>query len=523
MSASPSSPSKQDQVAVTAARQTFDMVQLILKRRRHEEHSNAEIECLISEFTSDKIPSYQMAAWLMAVCCSGDAGRGLNARETATLTRCLVESGQQLDWSSAINASLRHNGNQPLLQQQDDSYFLMDKHSTGGVGDKVSLVLAPLLVACGQANVNDDSTLSLRVPMLAGRGLGHTGGTIDKLEAIPGFTTNLSATEFMNQVSNIGCCIACASSYLVCPADAKLYALRDVTGTVSNVALQTASIMSKKICERPQLLLLDCKYGNGSFQATKEEAEILAKSMIHTGVANGIVPTFALLTRMNEPLGCAVGNWLEVLECIDIMRGNFWKRRDLVTLIVMQAAYMMWQSKQFDETSVNDLALLAMDCLVSGKALTVFRKMVVAQGGDVSVVDDPTSYPMVAKYTASIFAKQDGYIAGINALTFGQVSVQLGAGRFLADEAVDPCAGIWLHCQVGDAIKRGDKLADVYTNRDGILIVAMERLEAAFTYSHVPVATPPIVSHVVFKDGTQEVTIPSALTECLQLFDQLEK
>jgi pyrimidine-nucleoside phosphorylase len=478
----------------------FDTVQLILKRRRQESLTDAEISYLIQEYTHDRIPDYQMAAWLMTVCY-----HALSPRETATLTRCMTESGEQVQWKTTMDSYSSEN-------DPSYSYYYIDKHSTGGVGDKASLVLAPLVASMGFSH-----PYNIRVPMMAGRGLGHTGGTIDKLEAIDGYRTNLTLQEFQHIVNTVGCSITAATPEL-CPADRKLYALRDVTGTVSSISLQTASIMSKKIAERPHSLLLDCKYGKGAFQSDQQSAEELAQSMVATGERNGLLPTVALLTRMDDPLGCAIGNWLETLECIYIMQGKFEKRVDLVTLIVLQAAYMLQQTNKFsdddnnnhhNDTSIEELACLAVEHLVSGKALAKFRELVIAHGGDPSVVDAPETYPNKALYTASLLATQDGYLASLDALVFGRSTVHLGAGRLVANETVDPTAGIWLHVAVGDFVKEGDVLATLYTNRpNNVLEAELRSLQSAVEYSsNEPVSTLPVVSHKVTSQGTEAVPV----------------
>ncbi|CAB9524674.1 Thymidine phosphorylase [Seminavis robusta] len=295
----------------------MDPVTMIQIKRCHDRpHTDKELEWWIQQYTAGSIPEYQMSAWLMAVC-----WRGLNDRETATLTRAMVESGERVDWNSTGTCT------------NDSLMLLVDKHSTGGVGDKISLVLAPL-AAC----------LGAHVPMMAGRGLGHTGGTIDKLESIPGYQTCLSVEAFQSQVKNVGCSIVSPNETL-CPADRKLYALRDVTATVSSIPLQTASIMSKKIAENPNMLVLDVKYGAASFQSSSADAELLAHSMIATGQANG-VQTSAFMTHMDHPIGYAVGNWLEVYECIQLMKTGKGSK-DLITLVVVQTAQLVKYSTSF--------------------------------------------------------------------------------------------------------------------------------------------------------------------------------
>ena len=302
----------------------------------------------------------------MAVC-----WRGMTQTETSLLTKYMVQSGKVLEWPSDV--------------------LLVDKHSSGGVGDKISLLLAPLVVAA--------SNFKVKVPMMAGRGLDHTGGTLDKLESIPAYQVNLSIERFQQIVKTVGCSIVSATNEMVV-ADRKLYALRDVTSTVSCIPLQTASIICKKIAENPNSLVLDVKYGRAAFQASAEEAQMLAENLISVAEENGVSPTTAFLTRMDHPIGKSVGNWLEVKECVDILKTGQGSM-DLVQLVVVQAAQMLLQggvSNDFDKC-----VEMAYTTLQEGKAYPVFRDMVEAHGGDTSVLDDTESYP-IAKYSVSYCA-----------------------------------------------------------------------------------------------------------------------
>jgi pyrimidine-nucleoside phosphorylase len=457
---------------------SHDPVQMIHTRRNKlREHTDEEIEWWIASYCRGSIEEYQMSAWLMAVCFNP-----LSSRETATLTRSMVQSGVRLDWSH-------------LATKQ----ALVDKHSTGGVGDKVSIILAPL-VAC----------LGVGVPMMAGRGLGHTGGTIDKLESIVGYRTDLSVDEFQQIVRTVGCAITTTGPDL-CPADKKLYALRDVTSTVSSIPLQTASIMCKKIAENPQSLVLDVKYGRGAFQATADDAIELAVSMVSTGQANGLMPTTAFLTRMDHPIGCAVGNWLEVKECIDIMRAGQGSR-DLIELVLMQAGQMLLQSGVFPDSSFEDCVNKAQDALEEGKALTKFREMVVAQGGNVSVVDNAEQYP-TAEHSGQVLAQRNGFVAHMDALVVGDVSVQLGAGRRVANAPVNMRAGILLHYTVGDSVTKGDAIATVYTDLGDMMDEAIHRLQSCIEYSDEPLIRLPMVTHRVSSTGTKAVAVPARLSK----------
>lgn len=461
----------------------FNPVEFLRTRRfQLREHTDDEIEGFLQHYLRGDIPDYQMSAWLMAVCC-----HGLSARETATLTRCMVESGEQLQWTAS-------------------SEYRVDKHSTGGVGDKVSIVLAPLVASLG-----------VQVPMMAGRGLGHTGGTIDKLESIQGFRTDWNVQNFQRICQQVGCIINTTGSTL-CPADAKLYALRDVTGTVWSIPLITGSIMSKKIAERPHSLVLDIKYGVGAFSPSRDEAQQLAASLIATGEANGLCPTTGFLTRMDHPIGWATGNWLEVHECIQLLQG--WQddntvrmSQTLIELIVHQAGEMLHHRDA--SQSYEEWVRVAYQQLKSGGALSKFVEMVQAQGGDVTAVTDCETY---MERTApsdtvcyALVAQQDGYVHDINALEVGWVSVELGAGRTQAGTAVDPWAGMRFLCQVGDAVKTGDVLAQVYHSAKLQHAEACyERLYQSFSIApEVPQPLPPILTHRVSRTGTTEIQMVS--------------
>ena len=475
-------------VTTTTTKTTIDPVQFIATRRHATRpHTDAELAAWIAAYTRHEIPEYQMAAWLMAVCL-----QGLSEAETATLTRCMVESGQRLSWS--------------LPRPSPTTGILVDKHSTGGVGDKVSLILAPLAACMG-----------VKVPMIAGRGLGHSGGTIDKLEAIAGFDTSLDFDRFQQIVQDVGCCIIAAGPTL-CPADKKLYALRDVTSTVQSLPLQTASIMSKKVAENPHSLVLDTKYGKGAFQSTVVDAELLARSMIATGQANGLNPTTAFLTRMDEPIGTAVGNWLEVEECLRIMRGNLLhesnaRSYDLITLVCMQVGQMVLQSgvamgRSEDNVDLHQLATRAYEMLDSGAVLTKFRQMVVAQGGDPEFCDDPNGRH-VGKRVA-IAAPRAGYIADINGLTVGLVAVELGAGRRVATDVVDFVPGIIMEKKVGSFVNQNETLAWVVTGKVDKDVT--ERLLGAFEIVDEKVPLRPIVTHrVSHEKETEPISLPPVL------------
>ncbi len=468
-------------------------------------YTDEELHTFISMYVDGEIPDYQMSAWLMAVCFCP-----ITPRETATLTKCYSESGRTVEWP-------------PM----DERPPLVDKHSSGGVGDKVSLVLAPLVAACGVC-----------VPMMAGRGLGHTGGTIDKLEtSFPGYQATLESVEEFRKIvlEKVGCAIVQAGPDL-CPADGRIYALRDVTSTVSCLPLITASIMSKKIAENPDSLVLDVKYGDGAFRETVEDARTLAESMVAVGEANGVNPTTAFLTDMNHPLGRAVGNWVETYECIDILKGNLQREslvlsQDLIALIVIQVGQMLHQSgrgrqtttnkaeyEKYKSMSLDECIRHAYEVLDSGKALETFRQMILAQGADPKHVhrafETPEEIPL-ASYKAEWAYEGDEstYIANIPAKLIGDVAVDLGTGRRKAGEPVDGEAGLVFSKQTGDLVTKGDVIVTLYTNlSQQVVDAALERVKTAVVFGAKEPPSTPIVTHIVTKEGgTQEFVTPSFL------------
>ncbi|KAL7483921.1 hypothetical protein ACHAW6_009566 [Cyclotella cf. meneghiniana] len=463
--------------------------QLIIakKRQNDEPHTAAEISWFIQQFMKGNVKDYQMTAWLMAICLNG-----MTNEETAALTEAMVQSGEVMDWS--LWESL------PAIPHK------VDKHSTGGVGDKVSLILAPLVASFG-----------LVVPMMAGRGLGHTGGTIDKLEAIPGYRTQYSAKEFtellLTEIDDksggegpVGVAIV-SPSQNICPADKRIYALRDVTGTVRSLALQTSSIMSKKIAERPDSLVLDVKFGKGSFNSNIEESIELAKSMIQTGELCGIQTT-AFITRMDSVLGYTVGNWLEVRECIEIMRMGesdlsttlCWQRSsDLIEVTLALAGQMLVQGGK--ATTINQGIIMSKENLFNGKAWKRFKEMVRIQGGDLTCVE---KYPD-AKYSAKVYSNQSGWIVSIDSMEIGLIGVLLGAGRKTVEESVDFSSGVEFHVRPGMHVCDGDHLATIYTERSTVLENAVQRVRSAFSFSNhgEMVALPPLVTHFLTKDSIE--------------------
>ncbi|KAG7371100.1 pyrimidine-nucleoside phosphorylase [Nitzschia inconspicua] len=506
----------------------FNPVDMIARRRANQrEDTDDELQVWIQQYVQQKVPDYQMAAWLMAVCF-----HPLSPRETATLTRCYAESGTILDWPEEVTTN---NG---LLITRKPRPPMVDKHSSGGVGDKVSLILAPLVAAC-------EDLLPVWVPMMAGRGLGHTGGTIDKLESLVGYNPRQSVENFQKIVQDVGCAIVCATRD-ICPADQRLYALRDVTSTVSSLPLQTASIMSKKIAEHPDSITLDVKFGHGSFNPSIEEAERLAKAMVAVGEANGLHPTTAFLTDMNFPLGYAVGNWLEVKECIEILKGNVADGRfklswDLIILVVIQAGQMLYQSQYHRIGTTNESGgsssisapgepsrlLYSLDrctqhayqVLDSGRVLEKFRQMMLAQGADPSyleqAIEEPDSIALASFVSTWTFEGTSGYIHDVPAKTIGDISVTIGAGRIVANQVVDAQAGLVFFKQVGDAVKAGDIIVSVFTNQsqeqaDNALKAVQEAI--VIQAEDLPNPRGPIITHkITQQNGTQPFSVPEWL------------
>ena len=399
------------------------MVDLIIKKRQGHELTDEEIRFWIKGYVDGEIPDYQSSAMQMAI-----VFQGMNNREIATLTDAMLHSGEVLNLSNIKGVKV-------------------DKHSTGGVGDKTSLVLGPMVAACG-------ATLA----KMSGRGLGHTGGTLDKLESIPGVTIAISGERFVNQVNDIGCAIVGQTGSLV-PADKKMYALRDVTGTVESIPLIASSVMSKKLASGSDVILLDVTVGEGAFMKNVDDARKLAHIMVDIGRRLGR-DTRAVLSNMSEPLGLAVGNSLEVKEAIAALNGN--GPEDLMELCYVTGSIMLEQAKVFSSREKARVALE--EAIKSGAAFDKFVKMVKAQGGDIEYILHPEKFEM-AKEIIPIYADASGYIKSLDALTIGVSSMKLGGGRETLDDVIDMSAGIVLNKKVGDQVKEGELLATLYTNK----------------------------------------------------------
>ena len=426
-------------------------VDVILKKRDGGELNRDEIQFFVTGVTAGSLPDYQASALLMAVLL-----RGMNAEETAWLTDAMVHSGIRVDLSAIPGMKV-------------------DKHSTGGVGDKTSLVLAPLAAACG-----------VTVPMMSGRGLGHTGGTLDKLEAIPGFRVNLTLEEMNAALTRVGCAMI-GQTAEIAPADKKLYALRDVTGTVESIPLISASIMSKKIAEGIDALVLDVKTGSGAFMKTEADSRRLAESLVSIGNASG-VKTEAIITRMDVPLGRAVGNALEVIECLDVLKGR--GPTDLVDICVELTARMLVLGGVAD--GLADGKQRARRALASGLGLERFRQIVEQQGGDPRIVDDDRLLP-TAPDCHTVTAVRSGFLTRLDAELIGRASVALGAGRDRVEDAVDPAVGIKVIAAPGDELRAGDPVLALHCRGTARLDAAIALAARAIQLGDERVAALPLI------------------------------
>ena len=433
--------------------------EIISKKRDGFELSEDEISFMINGYAEGLIPDYQMSAWLMAVFL-----RGMNAQETMAVTKNMLYSGK------VVNL-----GEIPGLK--------VDKHSTGGVGDKVSIILAPVVAAAGVA-----------VPMISGRGLGHTGGTLDKLESIPGFRVDYSIEEYSDKIARLGTCLI-GQTPDICPADKKMYALRDVTATIQSIPLITGSIMSKKLAEGIDALVLDVKTGRGAFMQNYDDSVTLAKQLISVGEQFG-KPTAAYITNMDEPLGRTVGNWLEIVECIDGLQGN--GPDDLMEVTHQLCGAMIYLGKK--ARTIEEGVRISKEMIRSGKAWQKFLDIVAEQNGDVHMVQHPQNYPQ-AKFSAEVTAKSNGYVKSIHSLEVGLTAVTLGAGRQKADDLIDPKAGIFLHKKAGSSVKEGDLMMTVYTDKEEVLAAAVERLDKAVTYTGRKPGVQPLILEYLDKNS----------------------
>ena len=442
-------------MSLSTVSQTFRAIDVIRKKRDGIELSRSEIEGLVSAYTRGDIPDYQVSAWLMAVVL-----KGMTRAETAALTDAMLHSGDVLDLS--------------LLPARK-----VDKHSTGGVGDKTSLVLAPLAAAAGIA-----------VPMISGRGLGHTGGTLDKLEAIPGFNVNLSVPDFRRVLEICGCAMI-GQTAEIAPADRKLYALRDVTGTVESPYLICASIMSKKLAEGIDALVLDVKTGSGAFMKNEKDAAFLAELMVETGERMG-KKVVALITDMDQPLGKMIGNALEVVEVVEVLRGG--GPEDLRELCLELAGWMLHLGGVSDTVAKGKQQSAVL--ISSGKALDKFRQMVELQGGDARIIDDAKRLPQ-SRHTMQIASANAGYLASMQCEQIGTACVILGGGREKKEDSVDPAVGIVLHKKVGDRVDAGETLATIHYNDDAQAARARQLIEASCVVTDSAPQKRPLIHRII--------------------------
>lgn len=432
------------------------MVDIIEKKRNGNELSTEEIQFFINGYTKGEIPDYQVSSLLMAI-----FFQGMTERERADLTMAMVRSGDQIDLS-AIHG------------------IKVDKHSTGGVGDTTTLVLGPLVASVG-----------VPVAKMSGRGLGHTGGTIDKLESVPGFHVEIDNQEFIELVNRNKLAVIGQSGNLT-PADKKLYALRDVTATVDSIPLIASSIMSKKIAAGADAIVLDVKTGAGAFMKTREEARQLAEAMVRIGNQVGR-RTMAIISDMSQPLGYAIGNALEVKEAMDTLKGE--GPKDLTELCLTLGSYMVLLAEQANTLEEAREKLLT--SIQNGSALQTFRTFLAAQGGDASVVDQPNKLPQ-AKYQIDLPAKKDGYIAEMEADSIGTAAMWLGAGRATKESTIDLAVGLVLKKKIGDEVKKGESIVTIYSNREDVEDVK-EKLYESIKISKEKVTAPTLIYEVISK------------------------
>ena len=444
----------------------MNAVELIRKKRSGGVLSRAEMESFIGGYLRGDVPDYQMSAFLMAV-----YFRGMAPEETATFADVMLRSGSVVDLSDIPGKKV-------------------DKHSTGGVGDKVSLILAPMVAACG-----------VPVPMISGRGLGHTGGTLDKLESIPGFRTNLSIDEYRDVIRDTGL-VMIGQTAEIAPADRRMYALRDVTGTVESIPLIAGSIMSKKLAEGIDALVLDIKTGNGAFMKTREDADALAAALVGIGTACG-KETVGFITDMTQPLGMKVGNWLEVLESVECLRGG--KVPDLMEVTYVLGGAMVHLGGK--AASIEDGIAQCRSAVWSGKAYEKFLALVARQGGDVSFLEQPGKYPR-ARFSVEARAAAAGSVTGFDTLRIGVLAVELGAGRLRLQDAIDPKAGIVMTKKVGDSVEAGEVLAEIHTDREEMAGRAPGEFSACVTIGPGPVRRPPAVLAFADRKGIRPWQTP---------------
>lgn len=444
----------------------MNVVELIRKKREGVALTEEEFRYLISGYVEGIVPDYQMSAFLMAC-----FFRGLSDAETLTLTKLMMHSGAVVDLSDIPGVKV-------------------DKHSTGGVGDKVSLILAPIVASC-----------DVPVPMISGRGLGHTGGTLDKLESIPGFRTNLSIAEYKSVINKIGV-VMIGQTKDIAPADKKMYALRDVTATVESIPLIASSIMSKKLAEGIDALVLDVKTGRGAFMQLYEKSVELAQTMVKIGLQFN-KQTIGFITDMNEPLGNTIGNWLEVVESVECLRGTRGTNdlsSDLMEITHTLAGAMLMLGKKAG--TIEEGIELSRQSIANGRAYQKFLQLVVAQGGDEAAIENLEKYPL-PRYTVEVRTMKEGYISDLDALELGFTAIMLGAGREKIDDPIDHKAGIVLKKKAGDRVEIGDTLAVLMTDRSEVLEPARKRILESYTIAPRQPQRRKLILSVVDATGVQ--------------------
>ncbi len=433
----------------------MNAIELIKKKRDKEKLSQSEINFMISSYTKGKIPDYQFAAFLMACYLNG-----LDKDETSALTEAMLYSGKIIDLSKIKGAKI-------------------DKHSTGGVGDKTSLILAPVAAAAG-----------VNVPMISGRGLGHTGGTLDKLESIPGFRTNLNLREYNSVIKKSGA-VLIGQTKDIAPADKLIYALRDVTATVESIPLITGSIMSKKLAEGIDGLVLDVKTGSGAFMRKTSDAKKLAYSLMNTAKAFN-KNVMAFITDMNQPLGNYIGNWLEVYESIQVLKGEV--KNELLQLSCNLSGAMIFLSGK--SLSLDEGIEISHEMIDSGKAFNKFKQIVKLQGGDVSFIDNPDKYPK-SKFTKKIKLNSSGYIKSIDTYQIGMAALELGAGRLTKDDIIDPKSGIIFFNKIGDKINPDNTVVKIFTDKKSQINHVTKKITDAIKLSSVKVKKPRLIKEII--------------------------
>ncbi len=440
------------------------VTEIIRKKRNGEILSSEEMKFIIDGYVKGIVPEYQVSSFLMAT-----FFRGMTKEETAEFTRLMLHSGDVVNLSHIPGIKV-------------------DKHSTGGVGDKISLPLAPIVAACG-----------VPVPMISGRGLGHTGGTLDKLEAIPGFRTNLSIDEYKKVIAEIGL-VMIGQTKEIAPADKKMYALRDVTATVECIPLIAGSIMSKKLAEGIDALVLDVKTGRGAFMQTYEKSVELAQALVGIGTSFR-KETIGFITDMNQPLGFAIGNWIETAESVECLRGKHIP--DIMELTYVLGGTMVMLGKK--AATLAEGIEQCKEVVKNGKAYEKFLQLVKIQGGDISTIEHLDTYP-TSKYSQEIKSSASGFISSIDSLELGLTGITLGGGRTNIDDVIDPKAGILLKKKVGDAVKSGEVLATLFTDTSAVVDSSEKRIAGAFTIGNAKPTSSPLVISVVDKNGVKPFT-----------------